>query len=343
MQFEKFHPELVREAKRPKDPKSISKSFHKFSLFLIKAATGFINTAVASGLGKKSYALLQEAAKKDSFFAVVKHGLIDDEVMITYWNVVATFFRMAGKCYVIQKDFFIRFANMNLDRVKFRHLPEQLSGFVQLPSQIQDEDGEKFNSFYFYIGEITKLFPINDGEALKKRWEKNKGIKTNRCLSIGWIGEDNHHSAILQPIPEDPDMDVKEIFQNIKVARYEYDEANNKMKMREYGEEDGYRPNKAILINLLAYIQSGDPDLRSFKNTLRYRGHSTTKVVNADQHLSQEEVVLVGYGYKKERLKTDESWSSMPHFGWRWHGPGKKQIKLTYIKGSVKKWKKEEQ
>lgn len=85
-----------------------------------------------------------------------------------------------------------------------------------------------------------------------------------------------------------------------------------------------------ILISL--YIGSGNPDLRDFRNEIKYRSSTSQTPVKKDKSLSQSNIILVGFDWKKHE---DKSWYSQPYMARR----GKNK-KLTFNKGSIKKRKK---
>ena len=84
------------------------------------------------------------------------------------------------------------------------------------------------------------------------------------------------------------------------------------------------------LLKILAYIHSGQPDIREFKNELRYRGNSS-KVVKKDQLLSQENIHLVGYNWKKAPIYHIDSTRVSGHFRWQRYDKGLSKVKLTWI------------
>lgn len=95
------------------------------------------------------------------------------------------------------------------------------------------------------------------------------------------------------------------------------------------------------LLNLIIYIASGEPDIRKHLNKIRYQNKKERKnPVFEDKDLTEDEVFLVGYNWKKLPSYSKEEWTIKPHMGWRWYGPGKKQIRLTFIKGSKAKRQK---
>jgi hypothetical protein len=93
------------------------------------------------------------------------------------------------------------------------------------------------------------------------------------------------------------------------------------------------------LIRIILYIQSGDPDIRTYKNTLRFKGKSTSKVCHEDQNLTTEPVQLVGYNWKKDIVHYIEKSDVRGFYRNQRCGPGRTQTVTKWIKESVRTYK----
>jgi hypothetical protein len=274
------------------------------------------------------------------------------EVMSKYWQIP----EVDRKVYVFAKGFFDEFSKVTLDNLQFRHIPVVEPICIRYPTDIEDQDGDRFSEVYVYTGNMEEVavkrreFIDSLGELLesagavtmiKPPTTDDEGRKFYTEDDKNWIGfaypVSNAASFGCSMVPRsvDPETPVRVSYKNsIRIVGGEFNGVINKRVI----EEDGYARHNAILYNSLAYIGSGQPDIREFRNQIHYRGHSKEKVVRADVDLTPSNVVLVGYGFKKERNTTDDAWYSSEHLGWRHCGPGRSQVRLVCVKGSYKKW-----
>ena len=91
---------------------------------------------------------------------------------------------------------------------------------------------------------------------------------------------------------------------------------------------------------MLAYIHSGQPDIREFRNEIAYRGNSKTQVVKKDRILSQENIHLVGYNWKKAPIYHVDSTRVSGHFRWQRYDKGLSKVKLTWINEHERNFRK---
>lgn len=243
--------------------------------------------------------------------------LKSDEI---FTNVVTTIAQHVerGHIYLVSKDFFDVFKETGLANVQFKHLPQDQAGYVELPYPIIDSDGDTLSGFYF----ANRLHP--GYRRLTVGWENDCGA----CGAFHFAVEDNESGM---------DLIMEEKF-NASGKEVHF-------TMPGFGpreEKSSYKPHMAVMINLLVYLASGQPDLRQFRNEIRTRTPTSTKPVRADSELSRSDITLVGFGYKKEAVRECEGWYSKPHMAWRRCGPNFSQLKWTFISGSEKKWRHDE-
>jgi len=86
-------------------------------------------------------------------------------------------------------------------------------------------------------------------------------------------------------------------------------------------------------MNLLVYLNSGQPDIRSFRNDITCRGGTGSKPVNKDRDLSTLAINLVGYSWKKDRQIHKDAWYVEPFFRWQRYGVGNSLVKLITVQG----------
>jgi hypothetical protein len=89
--------------------------------------------------------------------------------------------------------------------------------------------------------------------------------------------------------------------------------------------------------NLLLYIHSGDPDIREYRNQIKYQSNTSKTPVRAHKDLSQETIYLVGYNWKKPIIVNYDAsnWEREGHFRWQHYGQNNSLIKLIWISPTV--------
>jgi hypothetical protein len=219
-------------------------------------------------------------------------------------SIVNTHLVLNGPNYYIQKDFFDDFRRVSLEKLQFRHLPKENIGFVQLPYAVTDSEGIKFDHFWFYCG------PTKPG--VEQPIDRS-------VLCLGGINLDGVPFSCVLTWPPDDNTEVLPWFASAPST---------------YQAQEGFR----LFINLLAYLNSGQPDLRQFRNDIRYRSPNSTKPIRADSELSRSDIILIGFNYLKEKVLREGTWQSRAHLGWRWCGPGRKDLRLSMISSSTKRW-----
>lgn len=179
---------------------------------------------------------------------------------------------------------------------------------------------------------VTNAPVVKTYETLKDL--VNKGIETKmvRELLVGWRDRSPARSGYSF-------FKLRETTEGMTLedAWLESWDKNNNQDNSNYieGRDAELKDIKAIIINLLVYIRSGRPDIREFKNHIRYNS-VTKKPHHPFADLTERNIKLVGFSWKKLPQYTTDSWYSRPHFGWRRCGINREDLVYTYIKGSHK-------
>lgn len=316
MRINKLLPEILDEIKFNTKPKEIDK-------FMVKTVANIWNRLPINS--KKIDPKYLPANK-------VLHPLIDklayDESYMSMIKNYALYKRHKGKNYIVDKEFFQSFKQISLEKVQFKHIPKNVYGFMELPEIIQDNDGDKIKGFFFSTPACLEWYNSDKNQAAEILREY--GYKMNNathCFSMAWFYENGGVGFSTHPIGE-PDVFIKDFLKDCR-----YTEAfifRNETKTQ----VNGFQPEIALMINLLAYLNSGDPDLREFRNKINYRSPNSTKVSRKDQNLSQSDITLIGFNWKKSPLYTKESWYVPPYWANRRYGVGRKLEKLVLVAGS---------
>jgi len=335
MRFDKFTPERMMEYRKHLEEASLKSRYSDVVMYSSGLCVDyFLNSKTCEDRNKFLSGITD-------YEKLVIAGMLKDEAASTSAIIMTSYWKNPHrKIWVYQEGFFDELLKVNVDNIQFRHLPKNLGGFVQLPKRVPDHYGGYFDSFFFWCGnkDIVNVGQneVNyiNGDRYEKSYRKFGGV-SNDMVCISYCSSDNTTNYVNYPIPIDETASVRECWEND--ATHTYKTIDQKTILT-----DSKYKNISMWMNMLAYLASGDPDLRSYRNTIRYRGNSKTKAIRADSCLSTEEITLVGWNWKKDKSYSDEEWWSRPHLGWRRCGEGRTQLKLTWVKGSIKKWKKKE-
>lgn len=264
-------------------------------------------------------------------FAIEKMGGIGTIAAV---NSVSRFVLESGKTYVITHDFFEKFKQVSLDSICVKHLPTRFSGYIHFPypitrpkfsnagiaeeirnSPLNQPCTERLSGLYVSLSPIEELTEACDAGGRDFDCRNVAGV---RSLSLLFIGENGYMGAsvYLQVLPNTDDMAISELLS---------------LLVKDHNSTAHFLTR--LCINLMVYINSGNPDLREFRNKITYRSPASTKPVRSCTDLSAEAIYLVGYGWKKETIINYDakSWEREGHFRWQPHGPGLTLRKLIWL------------
>lgn len=239
------------------------------------------------------------------------------------------------KIYKISEEFFDVFSKVSLGSVQANALPEDLCGYCLLPKKVEDQRGDAFDGFYFYSGPGEKYLGTSDWTRFMNGLNDHQNADHgSKVLNFAWHDEKGFLNYCTMPFKGDEPL--KDIFINTKfvVKRPISDEM---MEIERHTQDDGFLPHIRIMCNLLIYLNSGNPDLRQYRNEIKYQSPTSQTPVKKDKSLSQSEFTLVGFGFKKSPLYNKEFFVQPPYWAHRLHGPGRTQKKYMLVKGSLKK------
>ena len=229
--------------------------------------------------------------------------------------------------YSIAKDFFDDFKDVSLENALFSHLPQECCGVVKLPYPLVSvEDDYCFDEFLFFSGSRPAYY--GDLADLTTTSE----MPTYRQLSIAWKDRSPARTgfSFFSLAETTPNMTLEDAWRE----SWKPENNTNNINYR-VGRGQKIASIKAIMINLLVYINSGRPDIRSHRNEIRY--NSVTKEPRSNyKQLTEHDVKLVGYTWKKMPHYHADLWFSKPHFGWRRCGKNWSELTYTYIRGCLK-------
>lgn len=267
-------------------------------------------------------------------FRSFKFDLISTEICHT--SMLIPYFKAKKedrKIYVIAQDFFSKFKHVNLAALQFKHLPENLTGYVELPEIILDDEGMEIKGFFFYIGERKNI--------CSAVWPDPKQDKpyevTDKVICFGYSDPQlTTNGFAWTHIPVNQDIRIEDSHKNVEMISLSVIDSLDIVE----SVRNDYPKHLAIMFNILAYLNTGEPDIREFKNPVRYQSPTSKTPVKADKHLSDTKIVQVGFSFKKERLAHTDEWAVLPFMRWQPCGKGLSEIRLTYVSGHTRHHKK---
>jgi len=251
--------------------------------------------------------------------------------------------------YIFEGRFFDQFSKIDIKNLTGKHLPQSGTGCIVLPRPIKISpnpsmpESNQIDELLFHVGHTSFLNRVVDSyEEKLARWceDPNADSKiipqTERLLPYYL----NVHD------PDSPRLFVVGLNSKTRVPEFyaEYNIAweggfKNVRGWDDYPSEDDENCGKVVL-NLLAYINSGKPDIREFRNEIHYRGKSTVHVRPEDEDLSRGKIHLVGFNWLKNPVYAIDGWYSSGYMSWRMCGPGKSVPRLVYFSPSFKQRRK---
>ena len=265
-----------------------------------------------------------------------------DPTMMTMIQTVAAYFRHRGKKYLVQKDFFDMFKKVNTEKLNFSHLPEG-AGFVKMPHPISDGE-DNFSWFYWYVGDrdefigLDKMYP-EEIVMMEENEIKNHGhtLRGKWASYLAYMDEKEGITAqSMRVFDKGSTEPLKEAYRNVRtIYRLDVDTDHT------YTEAEAYHSHISLMYALLVYLKSGTPDLREFRRQPDQRPRSGQKKGTTVAEITNPDLVLVGFNYKKgPAYKPGSTWYVPPFYAFRWCGIGKKDVRLTEISGSTRRRRK---
>lgn len=238
------------------------------------------------------------------------------------------------KLFRISDDFFDIFSKVLLGNIQANALPDDLCGYCILPKKIEDQSGDSYDGFYFFSGPGEKYLGAKDWTKMMNGLSEREIQNVTKVLNFAWLDNKGHLNYCTMPF--NGDEILKDVFVNTKfvIRRPVSDEM---MEIHQEVQDDGFLPHIRVMCNLLIYLNSGNPDLRQYRNEIKYQSPTSQTPVKKDKVLSQSEFTLVGFGFKKNPLYSKEFFVQPPYWAHRLCGPGRTQKKYMLVKGSLKK------
>lgn len=326
MRVTKFLPEILKEQREP-DWKSLMRD-----LVPSKGCVNYLTKKLVDHVRTGKYEVEEKRPQLVMMIEMLFGKLFFTDVGIFFANVLCCYDAYGDeKVHLFEDRFFEKFKKVCLDKLRFADMPEFASGFVQLPSYIKDDDGDELNSFWYYIGPFNKI-PAHH----RVKGGYPNATPDDSVIFFAWIDKNYNRCYTFKTVPKDKEIRLSDAFKGKGYKKMEFlvDHPEEKTIVG----QDFYVYHVPIMLNTVAYLHSGKPDIREFVNEVRLKSASGKEILRADKDLSQAKIMLIGYNWLKDKNYQDDSWSSAAHLGWRYCGEGRKELRLVWVKGSVKKW-----
>lgn len=236
---------------------------------------------------------------------------VDDVTVAEYYGPVALAFHSIAETYVFQKDFFNVLRKARLKNLDWSMVPSFDSCCIRfpIPFAVSDEQGNP--------SIITDVFVCcvewDDACEMNIIFDGSSNIVTAKGREIK---EQRFATQFNRPRSGPLDL-IENDWSGSSFA-----ELNN------------------ILLKMLVYLASGNPDLREFRNPIKYQSAGSTKPVRAHKDFSQLPYKVVGYNWLKERQTYVDAWGVEPFMRLQPVGPGRKEYKYVLVRAHTRQRRK---
>jgi hypothetical protein len=286
---------------------------------------------------------LERNAKHKMFLSsLIKEITSNDIMMLSFQITRLCCFPEPAPSYVIGKDFFEDLAEIDISRVNFSFLPEKARGLIKFPKKLKDDGFScEFDEIMFVIDDIKNIF----ADVPEKISNVASEIKTSgRFLGFARHTPNKKYRSLdpwhmIIQIPLDNTVKIRDAFRWMDFKNRKISPTT--LEMITFSKEgDHYHDCNRLILTTLVYILSGQPDLRDFKNPIRYQSLTSKTPVRADKGLSRVKINLVGYNWKKLPRYNQAVWNVRPFPRMQPYGPGRSQLKLILVREHQRKRRK---
>jgi hypothetical protein len=255
---------------------------------------------------------------------VKQHGIkIDDDRATWYAGLMsqdvalATFINMSivlekeglgnVPAFIFNADFFRLLQRVDISEITWGDLPDRFLGVIRFPYPVEDEDGDLVSEI------MIGILPTSEYTALCGVRAVASANDGDRVVLAAWLTHDEKIGMFQQFSMADSSLKVVDYWENSVES---LDQLLEKMSGKRI---DGSSKGVASLLSNIAlrcliYITSGTPDLREFRNELRYQSLKTKRLVKSHQSLSEVLIYRVGWGWLKAADYTAEAWDVRPFY-----------------------------
>ena len=307
--------------------------------------------------GKKAF-----ITSEDYHQAEVK--LAADLTLSNLAQFFSPFYQTSAPLYVVSNDFRKALLDTKLSELTHGHLPKRFCGIIRLDG-LTDPFGETITEIAVFIGSLEHFAPE---ETISFTWLSTEGNwrsswalvahgddSIERSLKDGLFAGNElqaknvitnlHNRALLCGFSSIESMlsDDYEGLRSIKALRKSV-EGSGLLEQNENSQQllDSWIKTQTFIFNVLAYINSGDPDLREFKQPQKKDFSSSGEWNEKRKLMNWSPVFNVGFGWNKTPLYTQDEWDVIPHFRWQRFGVNLSQAKLIFIEGHRRQRKAQE-
>lgn len=230
------------------------------------------------------------------------------------------------KRYVFAKEFFHVLQSVNVDNVTWDMISKEFSAAIRFPVPILDFEGDSIAEIVVCMTSQEKRLSIAHHGVIDSN---NRG---RNVLAISWTTEKGAVGHIIQNTPIDESEKISKSWnKDITIFGQGIAAVNATIEARKNA-KDFNQEFEATVLRCLIYIFSGEPDLREFKNDIRYQSPTSRTPVKAHKDLAEGVIYRVGFNWLKEANYTVNEWGVKPHLRYQPYGPGRAQYKLILVR-----------
>lgn len=238
-----------------------------------------------------------------------------DPTMTCLANISRFFMEGEVQSYVFTKEFWPVLRKTGIKNISWDALPDHLTATIRWPTPLVDSDGDGIEEMMVAIRPRPVL------EEIRRAPFRPEDGEGSRVLVAWWMCTTGAAGYFCQMIPDRTDKLIPDNWSRLmkrgsKLSPYYF----------ETSEEYDKDTHIVDLVKSLIYVSSGDPDLRSERNPIHYKGAKSTEPVRKHRKFSEVEFHRVGWNWMKmmERRAaeyTKGSWPVEPFPRYQPYGP----------------------
>lgn len=253
-------------------------------------------------------------APADAIWNMIK--VFSSDPTMTYLANISNFLLEGDvQSYVFTKEFWPVLRKTSIKNISWDALPEHFTATIRWPEPLRDSDGDRIEQIMVAIRPKAAL------EAVRKTKFKTEDGEGSRVLIAWWLCHTGAGGYFCQMIPDRTDRIIPDNWSRVM-------RRNSRLSPWYFETAEEYDNDSHIvdLVKSLIYVSSGDPDLRSERNPIKYKNGKSSQPVRKHKDFSEVEFHRVGWNWKKmmERRAAEyskDSWPVEPFPRYQPYGP----------------------
>lgn len=257
-----------------------------------------------------------------------------DEIGNHHFIFCKLFRESGGKTYYVPSEFARALADID-QALPIQYLPEKFFGWIQFGEGALVDDTGPVDGAFVYIGPAEFTGLCNEGKPYGPT-EKIIDISAmNKPPQEGGIGVIFKYSVDLRS------EKVSELSKEMPVIDVE-----DLKQFMTPGVDPVQSRNRVIraLLNAVLYLSSQDPEVMKLRplEEMSHRARSEYRKTHPIDNCCTIPITVLNWSYKDEREYSVDETFVRTHPRWQRVGPERGEIKLIWVKGHVRRFKKDE-